>query len=214
MFKHSSIFCSFPLSPSFSARSSDAVLVGDVANHTGPPLYDPERKILVHYDTISGTVVAHTYAAPGRPLEVLWKHAIRNTVQMMLYPDTGELILEDSPKVLSIHNRHKNGFAVVLDIQTGEVKGRSKINLLGFAENLLENTDWGSRGAPHQCSFGVAAACYLLVVLTAALLMTSYHRMLKAERHSGTRGPWECSCALGTSVTFTLLRSTGRLHGF
>ena len=41
-----------------------------------------------------------------------------------------------------------------------------------FTENLLENTD-GVR-APHQCSLGMAA-CYLLFMLTAALLMTSSH---------------------------------------
>ena len=41
-------------------------------------------------------------------------------------------------------------------------------------EKLLENTD----GVLHRCSLG-AAACYLLAMLTAALLMTSSH--LKAE---------------------------------
>ena len=47
-----------------------------------------------------------------------------------------------------------------------------EINVLFFTENLLENTD--GVGAPQQCSLGTAA-CYLLVMLTVALLMTSSH---------------------------------------
>lgn len=39
----------------------------------------------------------------GRPnawnLDVLWRNEFRNTVQMMLYADTGELVLEDAPKI-------------------------------------------------------------------------------------------------------------------
>lgn len=102
------------------------------AFNPGPPLYDPERKILVHYDTINRTVVAHKYAGPGGGMGVLWKHDIRNTVQMMLYPDTGELVLEDSPKVLSVSNgKYFNGFAVVLDISTGQEKGRAPLNHKG-----------------------------------------------------------------------------------
>ena len=42
--------------------------------------------------------------------------------------------------------------------------------MLVFTENLLEKTD----GVLHQCSLGTAAY-YLLVMLTAALLMTSSH---------------------------------------
>lgn len=67
----------------------------------GPPLYDPERRILVHYDTLGRTVVAHRYQAPGQ-LELLWKLRMRNSVQMMLYADTGELVLEDSPRTMSL----------------------------------------------------------------------------------------------------------------
>lgn len=39
----------------------------------------------------------------GRPnawnLDVLWRNEFRNTVQMMLYADTGELVFEDAPKI-------------------------------------------------------------------------------------------------------------------
>ena len=52
-----------------------------------------------------------------------------------------------------------------------------QINLLFFTANLLENTDGGYSDPPPPippCSLG-AAACYLLVLLTGALLMTSSH---------------------------------------
>ena len=45
-------------------------------------------------------------------------------------------------------------------------------------ENLLENTDGpsgGGFGAPHQCSLGMAACCFYIYMLTAALLMTTSH---------------------------------------
>ena len=43
---------------------------------------------------------------------------------MMLYPDTGELVLEDSPHALTSGGDFKDGAVVVVDIETGEEKGR------------------------------------------------------------------------------------------
>jgi hypothetical protein len=90
------------------------------AFNPGPPLYDPERQILVHYDTIGGAVVAHKYTRSGSGggsgsgsgsgsasasassdrMQLLWKQPFRNSVQMIMYADTGELVVEDSPNVL------------------------------------------------------------------------------------------------------------------
>ena len=44
---------------------------------------------------------------------------------MMLYPDTGELVLEDSPHALTSGGDFKDGAVVVVDIETGEEKGRT-----------------------------------------------------------------------------------------
>jgi hypothetical protein len=89
----------------------------------GPPLYDPTRQILVHYDTIGRMVVAHKYHGPGA-LSFLWKQPFCNSVQMMLYPASGELVLEDSPHVLQQRDID-TGALVVVDIKTGEEKGRA-----------------------------------------------------------------------------------------
>ena len=60
-------------------------------------------------------------------------------------------------------------------------------NVLFFTENLLENTDGVPRPPHtpprHSCSLGTAA-CYLLVMLTAALLMTSSHSEGQSSVHS------------------------------
>ena len=100
------------------------------AFNPGPPLYDPVRQILVHYDTIGRQVAAHAYGGPGS-LDLLWTLPFCNTVQMMLYPDTGELVLEDSPHALTSGGDFKDGAVVVVDIGTGEEKGRAPIHEKG-----------------------------------------------------------------------------------
>lgn len=95
----------------------------------GPPLYDPERRILVLYDGMNGGVAALRYEEPGS-FELLWRNEFRNTVQMMLYADTGELVLEDSPAAL-LGLRGDNGEAVVVDIETGRERGRASLGARG-----------------------------------------------------------------------------------
>ena len=51
------------------------------AFNPGPPLYDPVRQILVHYDTIGRQVAAHAYGGPG-VLDLLWTLPFCNTVQV------------------------------------------------------------------------------------------------------------------------------------
>lgn len=116
----------------------------------GPPLYDPERKILVAYDAINGGVVAMRYHEPGN-LQLLWRNEFRNTVQMMLYADTGELVLEDAP---NLHLMDERGDAriVVLDIETGEERASALIGASatmgmflcpGFGRDFYVASGWG-----------------------------------------------------------------------
>lgn len=91
----------------------------------GPPLYDPERRILVLYDGANGGVAALRYEGPGA-LELLWRSPLRNTVQMMLYADTGELVLEDAPAGALLGNE-QSAEAVVVDIETGRELGRAPL---------------------------------------------------------------------------------------
>ena len=101
----------------------------DVIGHAsafspGPPLYDPERRILVVYDGTNGGIAALRYEAPGA-LHRLWQNDYRNNVQMMVYPDTGELIVEDAP--IGANPSRRESHAVILDIETGEERGRAGI---------------------------------------------------------------------------------------
>ena len=109
------------------ARERDVIdVIGEPnAFSPGPPLYDPERKILVVYDGLNGGVAALRYSAPGS-FDLLWRSDFRNNIQMMLYPDTGELIVEDSP-IARMMNDKGTGDIVVVDVETGHERGRAPI---------------------------------------------------------------------------------------
>lgn len=82
----------------------------------GPPLFDPVRSILVHYDSENARVVAHRYGGPGT-LEKLWDRPYLNYVQMLVFAESGELVLEDASA----------SSVVVVDIETGQERGRARI---------------------------------------------------------------------------------------
>ena len=89
----------------------------------GPPLYDPERRILVVYDGSNGGVVALRYPQSSA-LEILWRNEFRNNLQMMLYADSGELVIEDARAT----DAKKSSQAVLVDIETGIERGRAPID--------------------------------------------------------------------------------------
>ena len=90
-----------------------------------PPLYDPTRQILVHFDSVNRRVVAHRYE-PRAPLRRLWEQPFRNFTQMIVWVDTGELVLEDSstPDPLA---RDPSADAVLVQIETGSEIARAPI---------------------------------------------------------------------------------------
>jgi hypothetical protein len=91
-----------------------------------PPLFDPVRNVLVHYEANAGQVAAHRYHGPGN-LELLWRHDLRNYVQMMCWADTGELVVEDAPARPNPARAITD--LVVLDIETGHERGRVPIGM-------------------------------------------------------------------------------------
>jgi len=102
------------------------VFDGPHAFSPGPPLYDPERRILILYDGTNGGIAALRYHGPGR-FEPLWRNDFRNNVQMMLYPDTGELVVEDAPPPGGGDSVRRSADALVLDVESGVVRGRASI---------------------------------------------------------------------------------------
>jgi hypothetical protein len=93
------------------------------AFNVGPPLYDPERRILVAYDMLNGKVGAWRFDGPGS-FEPLWQHDWRCSVQMILYADTGELVLEDGARLMGPGGA-ADSTIVVVDIETGVERGRA-----------------------------------------------------------------------------------------
>ena len=85
----------------------------------GPPLFDPKRKILVHYDSLNGGVVGH-YCPGGSEIEQIWRIEAHNYLQMMVFKDTGELIIEDAELPPNFGGERIKAEAVVVNIETGE----------------------------------------------------------------------------------------------
>ena len=90
---------------------------GLIAN---PPIIDDGRRIAVGYDSAHGVMRAWSYAADdaqGEP-EQLWVRDQDHASHCILYPDTGELVTGD------FDHEAGHDVAVVLDIETGEERGR------------------------------------------------------------------------------------------
>ena len=99
---------------------------GTDAWNPGPPLYDPIRHVLVHYDSVHAVVVAHRWDLGRRALQELWRKPLRNFVQMLCWAETGELVVEDAPEP-TIDMAAPSADVVVLDIDTGVELGRAPI---------------------------------------------------------------------------------------
>ncbi len=89
----------------------------DGGSVTNPPLYCPERKILVAYDSANSVICGFQYSADSGALSKIWEKAsFCCGGHMIYYPDTGEIVTND-------YKRFSDS-AVVLDIASGDEKGR------------------------------------------------------------------------------------------
>ncbi|MFT4570337.1 MAG: hypothetical protein ACI8TX_002603 [Hyphomicrobiaceae bacterium] len=85
-----------------------------------PPLYVPVDRILVTFDTGNGCLCALRWKGDGL-YDRMWEAKIHNWMQPMVFPDTGELIVNDFG---SADFKAGNDAVVVLDLMTGEEKAR------------------------------------------------------------------------------------------
>ncbi|MDI4633949.1 hypothetical protein J7U46_12900 [Pelomonas sp. V22] len=84
---------------------------------TNPPLLDPRRRIVVAYDSANAVLRAWRYGEGLADLAPLWQHQPFGAAShMILYPDTGELVVND--------HRGLRESVVVLAIETGAELGR------------------------------------------------------------------------------------------
>lgn len=98
---------------------------------TNPPLIDLPRRIVVGYDSANACVQAWRIEddpLTGMRLQALWrKQPFGCASHMLLYPESGELVLND--------HRFTGEQVVVLDIETGKEKGRVRIG--GWSQGVV-----------------------------------------------------------------------------
>jgi hypothetical protein len=102
---------------------------------TNPPLVDLKRQIVVGYDSANRHVQAWRFNTPSGALEPLWqKSPFGCASHMILYPDTGELVVND-------YRRHGEE-VVVLNIESGEEVARVRNG--GLTQGVVfPSVGWG-----------------------------------------------------------------------
>jgi hypothetical protein len=102
---------------------------------TNPPLVDIKRRIVVGYDSANSHLQAWRFDDQARALTPLWhKSAFGCASHMLLYPETGELVVNDY---------HRGGEEVVLlKIESGAEIGRVRVG--GFNQGVVfPSPGWG-----------------------------------------------------------------------
>ncbi len=95
---------------------------------TNPPLYCPQRKILVAYDSANSVICGFRYDETSGALSKIWqKSAFGCGGHMIYYLDTAEVVTND-------YKRFSDS-SVVLDIESGEEKGRATLN--SFSQGVV-----------------------------------------------------------------------------
>ena len=102
---------------------------------TNPPLVDESRRIVVGYDSANRVLRAWSFDAGGRGLTGLWrKDGFGAASHMICLPETGEIVTNDFGR----GGEH----VVVLDIESGEEKGRARIG--GMTQGVVfPSPGWG-----------------------------------------------------------------------
>ncbi len=90
---------------------------GTVAN---PPAFDPDRRIAVAYDSGNARLAAFRFEGSGRFVR-LWEHPFGAGNHFLLYPDTGEVVVND-------YQAEHGEQVVVLDLESGAERGRVAID--------------------------------------------------------------------------------------
>lgn len=102
---------------------------------TNPPLVDLQSRTVVAYDSANSVLQAWRFDEPLHRLTPLWRKAPFGAAShMLLYPDTGELVVNDY--------RQHGEEVVVLDIASGFEKGR--VRLGGLMQGVVfPSPGWG-----------------------------------------------------------------------
>jgi len=102
---------------------------------TNPPLFDPQRQVVVGYDSANRSMQAWRFDGAQRSLVPLWhKRNWGCASHMVLYPETGELFVNDY--------RRFGEEVVVLDLENGTERARVRVG--GFNQGVVfPAVGWG-----------------------------------------------------------------------
>jgi hypothetical protein len=102
---------------------------------TNPPLVDVKRRIVVGYDSANSHLQAWRFDDQARALTPLWhKSAFGCASHMLLYPETGELVVNDY--------RRGGEEVVLMKIESGAEIGRVRVG--GFNQGVVfPSPGWG-----------------------------------------------------------------------
>jgi hypothetical protein len=142
---------------------------------TDPPLYDPDRRIAIGYDSANGVLAAFRF---DQRLHPLWQRRLAHAAHMIRYPDTGELVAQDwngpslqrtraaralgrragwaarSPRLRRAAARQSGDDVVVLEIETGEERARAHVPSM-FQSVLFPAPGWNRD--IYWCTFSTLA---------------------------------------------------------
>jgi hypothetical protein len=118
-------------------------------NIFSPPAFDPVRNIGLAFDTGNGHFGAVRYTEQGG-FEKLWSRDLRISMQMVLFIDTGEIVVND----------FQNGYddLVVFDIESGAEKARVSTGSQ-TANGMFLSTGWNRD--VYYCSTSSIARMYV-----------------------------------------------------
>jgi hypothetical protein len=106
---------------------------------TNPPLVDPERGLVLGYDSANGVLAAFR----TDDLAPRWQRPLHTSQHLWLYPDTGEVVAND-------HRPDEGGDAlVVIDIATGDLRVRVPV------ESPAQSVVFGAPGT-HRDAYYVS----------------------------------------------------------
>jgi hypothetical protein len=114
-----------------------------------PPAFDPVRSIAVAFDTGNGWLGAWRYKSDGA-FELLWSRPCRISMQLVLFLDTGELMVNDF--------QHGRDELVLFDLESGTEKGRVATES-PTANGMFLSTGW-HRDVMY-CSIGSIARVWV-----------------------------------------------------
>ncbi len=113
-----------------------------------PPGFDPVRQVAIGFDTGNGWIGGWRHTAGG--FEKLWAKPCRISMQMILFPDTGEVMVND-------FQRGRDEL-VLLDVETGAEKGRVATQSI-TANGMFLSAGW-HRDVMY-CSIGSIARIFV-----------------------------------------------------